>query len=74
MRSFTRPVRIVFGAADPYLNKGVARRFHELFTGSELFLLPAARHYVQVDEPEEVAHLILSMPLMPAASERVPAG
>jgi haloalkane dehalogenase len=74
MQSFTRPVRIVFGAADPYLNKGVARRFHELFTGSELFLLSGAYHYVQVDEPEEVARLILSIPLTPAASGQGPAG
>jgi haloalkane dehalogenase len=56
LRRFSRPVRIVFGAADPYLNSGVARRFHELF------LLPGARHYVQVDEPAEVAGLILSTP------------
>ena len=33
-----------------------------MFPHSELFLLPTARHYVQVDEPEEVARLILSMP------------
>jgi haloalkane dehalogenase len=63
MRSFARPVRIIFGDADPYLNRGVARRFHELFPTSELFLLPDARHYVQIDEPEEVARLILSTPL-----------
>jgi haloalkane dehalogenase len=63
MKAFGRPVRIVFGDADPYLNAGVARRFHELFPTSELFLLPGARHYVQVDEPEEVARLILSAPL-----------
>jgi haloalkane dehalogenase len=62
LRRFGRPVRIVFGAADPYLNSGVARRFHQLFPRSELFLLPHARHYVQVDEPEEVAGLILSTP------------
>jgi haloalkane dehalogenase len=62
VRGFDRPVRIVFGAADPYLNKRVAHRFHELFRGSELFLLPGARHYVQVDEPEQVARLILTMP------------
>jgi hypothetical protein len=37
----------------------VARKFHDLFPASELFLLPGARHYVQVDEPEEVARLIL---------------
>jgi haloalkane dehalogenase len=63
MRTFARPVRIIFGDADPYLNRGVARRFHELFPTSELFLLPDARHYVQIDEPEEVARLILSTPL-----------
>jgi pimeloyl-ACP methyl ester carboxylesterase len=62
LRRFARPVRIVFGAADPYLNVRVARRFHELFPNSELFLLPTARHYVQVDEPAEVARLILALP------------
>jgi len=56
-------VRIIFGEADPYLNKGVAKSFHELFPKSDMFLLPGARHYVQIDEPEEVARLILSMPL-----------
>jgi pimeloyl-ACP methyl ester carboxylesterase len=63
LRAFKRPVRIIFGAADPYLNKGVAQRFHELLPTSELFLLPGARHYVQMDEPEAVAQLILSMPM-----------
>ncbi len=61
LREFRRPVRIIFGDADPYLNKGVARRFHDLFPTSDLFLLPGARHFVQMDEPEEVARLILSM-------------
>jgi haloalkane dehalogenase len=63
LREFRRPVRIIFGDADPYLNKGVAQSFHQLFPTSELFLLPSARHYVQMDEPNEVARLILSMPL-----------
>lgn len=58
LREFRRPVRIIFGDADPYLNAGVARRFHELFPVSELFLLPGARHFVQMDEPAEVARLI----------------
>jgi pimeloyl-ACP methyl ester carboxylesterase len=62
LREFRRPVRIIFGDADPYLNKGVAQRFHELFPGSELFLVPGARHFVQMDEPEHVARLILAMP------------
>ena len=62
LRRFSRPVRIVFGAADPYLNRRVARRFHELLPTSELFLLPGARHYVQMDEPREVVRLILALP------------
>ena len=60
MKAFSRPVRIIFGAKDRYLNTGVARRFHELFPTSDLFLLPEANHFVQIDEPEQVAHLLLS--------------
>ena len=52
----------LFGAADPYLNQGVARTFHEYLSGSELFLISGARHFVQMDEPEQVARLILAMP------------
>jgi pimeloyl-ACP methyl ester carboxylesterase len=63
LKEFRRPVRIIFGDADPYLNKGVARKFHELFPTSDLFLLPGARHFVQMDEPKEVARLILSTPV-----------
>jgi haloalkane dehalogenase len=69
MRTFARPVRIIFGDADLYLNKRVARKLHDLFPTSELFLLPGARHYVQIDEPEEVARLILSTPTDPGGGE-----
>ena len=62
LAEFRKPVRIIFGDADPYLNRGVARRFHQLFPASELFLVPGARHFVQMDEPGEVARLILDMP------------
>jgi pimeloyl-ACP methyl ester carboxylesterase len=62
LREFRRPVRIIFGDADPSLNSGVARTFHELLPGSELFLIPGAQHFVQLDEPEQVARLILTMP------------
>jgi pimeloyl-ACP methyl ester carboxylesterase len=63
LREFRRPVRIVFGGSDPYLNRGVAEAFHALLPTSDLFVLPSARHFVQMDEPEAVAHLILSAPL-----------
>lgn len=59
---FRQPVRIIFGDADPYLNRGVAQSFHELLPRSELFLVPGARHFVQLDEPEHVARLILDLP------------
>lgn len=59
VRAFRRPVRIIFGAKDPYLNVGVAQRFHALFPTSELHLVPEARHFVQLDEPAEVARLML---------------
>lgn len=62
LRGFDRPVRIVFGDRDPYLNAGVASSLHELLPTSDLFLLPA-RHYVQVDAPRRVAELIKSVPL-----------
>ncbi len=39
LREFRRPVRIIFGDADPYLNRDVARTFHDLFATSDLFLL-----------------------------------
>ena len=60
LAQFERPVVIIFGADDPYLNPGVAREFHELFQQSSLYLVPEAGHYVQLDQPEHVAQLILS--------------
>src|SRR5215472_14822894 len=62
LKSFDRPVRIIFGAGDPYLNPGVAEHFHEAFPTSELFLLRSG-HWPQLDDPEEVARLLLAIPL-----------
>jgi pimeloyl-ACP methyl ester carboxylesterase len=49
-----------FGDADPYLNTGVARRLHRLLPTSELHLIRGAGHYVQVDDPQAVAEVILN--------------
>jgi pimeloyl-ACP methyl ester carboxylesterase len=59
LRRFGKPVRVIFGARDRYLNPRVARNFAALFPNSELHLLDDAGHYVQVDQPELVAALIL---------------
>jgi pimeloyl-ACP methyl ester carboxylesterase len=66
LRAFERPVRIVFGSDDPYLNTHVARRFAQLFPAAELELIDGARHYVQVDEPELVAAAILNSSRAPS--------
>jgi pimeloyl-ACP methyl ester carboxylesterase len=58
LRRFQRPVRIVFGSDDPYLNSDVARDLAALFPQAELHLLPGARHFVQMDEPARVAREI----------------
>lgn len=68
LRRFDRPVRIVFGTGDQYLNEDVARAFHALFPNSELLLLPEGRHFVQIDEPEQVAEAILTLPIKAASS------
>ena len=74
LREFRRPVRIIFGDSDPYLNRGVAQKFHELLPTSDLFFLAGAKHFVQMDEPKEVARLILSVPSDQEAYSRSRAG
>jgi haloalkane dehalogenase len=59
LRRFAPQVQVIFGARDRYLNPRVARNFATLFPHSELHLLDRAGHYVQVDQPEQVANLIL---------------
>jgi haloalkane dehalogenase len=58
IRQFNKPVHIIFGIDDPFLNKGVAESFGGLFPNSSLSLVPKAGHYVQLDEPDQVAALM----------------
>jgi haloalkane dehalogenase len=55
MRAFDKPVLVIFGADDPYLNVGVAREFQALFPRSRLHVLQGAGHYVQLDSAAAVA-------------------
>ena len=52
--------KIVFGTADPFLNVNVAREFKFLISGARLHLIDGAAHYVQLDQPEKVAEIILA--------------
>jgi len=58
LRRFAPLVRVIFGARDRALNPRVAKNFAALFPHSELHLLDGAGHFVQVDQPQEVADLI----------------
>ena len=58
VQQFKKPVHIIFGADDPYLNPGVARDFKQLFSNSSLDLVTQAGHYVQLDRSEEVGRLV----------------
>ena len=60
LREFRRPVRIILAPLILTLNHGVARTFHEFLPGSELFLMPGARHSSKWMRPEQVARLILA--------------
>ncbi len=62
LKAFDRPVRIIFGAEDPYLNTGVARSLHEALPTSDLWLLPKKGHWPQLGGAPEVAQLLLSLP------------
>jgi haloalkane dehalogenase len=59
LRRFQPPVRVVFGTGDRYMNPRVARNFAAVFPNSQLHLLEGAGHYVQVDQPQRVAALIV---------------
>ena len=60
MEAFDRPVTVAFGAADPYLDLGVAADFADRFPQSERIDIARANHYVQLDQPEAVAEAILA--------------
>ena len=52
------PTLILWGSRDPYLRPHVARQFHRLIPISELRLLDASGHFVQVEAAEEAAQAI----------------
>ncbi len=61
LAAFARPVGLIWGASDLYMNRGVAEHLHALFPASDLTLLPLG-HWPQIDGPEEVARALLALP------------
>ena len=60
LASFERPVGLVWGAGDPYLNVGVAEHLRGHFPLAELTVLPLG-HWLQIDGPEEVVDALLPL-------------
>lgn len=58
MLQFKKPVAVIFGVDDPYLNTGVAKEFKRLFSNASLHLIDKAGHYVQLDQAQAVGRLI----------------
>jgi haloalkane dehalogenase len=62
LASFPRPIRLIWGDKDPDLNSGIARTLHDAAPTSELVILPDANHNLQIDEPQQVAQVLLAIP------------
>jgi pimeloyl-ACP methyl ester carboxylesterase len=53
-----RPVSIIFGESDRYLNPSLAREIAGLFADPSVHLLHGASHWPQHDQPQVVADLL----------------
>jgi pimeloyl-ACP methyl ester carboxylesterase len=58
---FDRPVLIVWGAADPFFPLADAERLAALLPDARLETIDSARAFVQMDAPERLAELVLSL-------------
>ncbi len=55
---FPKPVRLVWGAADPFFKISLARRLRDAFTNASLVEIASGRTFLPLDEPELVANEI----------------
>lgn len=55
---FPKPVRLVWGAADPFFKIDRARRLRDAFANATLVEIPGGRTFVPLDEPELLANEI----------------
>lgn len=58
--TFTGPVRIVWGEADPFFRTELGRRLSEVFPHASLTTVPGGRTFLPLDRPDEVAGEIVA--------------
>jgi pimeloyl-ACP methyl ester carboxylesterase len=61
LRDLKVPVSIIFGEADRYLNRSLAREIAGLFVDPSFYLIRDASHWPQHDQPQVVADLLADM-------------
>ncbi len=74
LHRFAGPVRLVWGAADPYFTLALARRLAAAFADAQLIEILGARTFVPLDAPARLAAEVLALtpncPSEPARSGR----
>jgi len=58
LRRLTMPVLIIRGDGDVYLSSAIAERLHREIPGSRYVRIATGGHFIQEDEPEQLAQLI----------------
>lgn len=59
LKALDVPVKLIWGQYDPYITVAVAERRQSQLKHPSLTVVPAG-HWLQVDEPEQVAKAMLS--------------
>lgn len=60
LKKIDLPVLIIRGDADPYLGASIAERLHEEIPGSRLIRIATGGHWIQEDEPVQIAQSLLT--------------
>ena len=63
LKTFAAPVLFAFGE-DPYLSPAQGRALADLFDKGTAMTIEGARHFPQLDNPAEVAHIVLTTPTL----------
>jgi len=61
LRKLKIPVLIIRGDADPYLGATIAEKLHREIPGSRLVRIPTGGHFIQEDEPEQIARELIAL-------------